>query len=171
MILSREIASYRERHQAPILKRASELFARLSLGSVSGLAVGPDERALECQRGGDGGVAPVGVEALSEGTRYQLYFALRIASLERYLERGQPLPVVLDDVFIHFDDARARVGLELLAELGERTQVLFFTHHERLVEIAARFGDERVRCHELGRAPRLVPEPARAGVSEAAVVR
>lgn len=164
VILAREIASYRERHQAPILKRASELFARLSFGSVSALAVGPDERALECQRGG---AAPVGVEALSEGTRYQLYFALRIASLERYLERGKPLPVVLDDVFIHFDDARAGVGLELLAELAERTQVLFFTHHERLVELAARFGSERVRCHELRRAPR----PEKPGVSEVAFVR
>lgn len=168
VILAREIASYRERHQAPILKRASELFARLSLGSVASLAVGPDERVLECQRGGgDSGAAPVGVEALSEGTRYQLYFALRIASLERYLERGKPLPVVLDDVFIHFDDARAGVGLELLAELAERTQVLFFTHHERLVELAARFGSERVRCHELRRAPR----PEKPGVSEAAFVR
>jgi len=165
VILAREIASYRERHQAPILTRASELFARLSLGSVSGLAVGSDERVLECLRG-DGG-APVGVEALSEGTRYQLYFALRIASLERYLERGKPLPVVLDDVFIHFDDARAEVGLTLLAELAERTQVLFFTHHERLVELAARLGGDRVRCHELSRAPR----PESPGVSEAAVVR
>lgn len=166
VILEREIARYRDRHQAPILQRAGEIFSRLSLGGFQKLAVGTDERVLECVpvQG-----APVGVEGLSEGTRYQLYFALRVASLERYLERGSPLPVVLDDIFIHSDDERARAGLEVLAELAQRTQVLFFTHHSRLVELAAALSPGGAKCHELPRAIRL--SSPRAGVSDGRLVR
>jgi uncharacterized protein YhaN len=163
VILEREIASYRDRHQAPILQRAGELFSRLSLGGFHKLVVGAEERVLECVPAQG---APVGVEGLSEGTRYQLYFALRVASLERYLERGSSLPVVLDDIFIHSDDERARAGLEVLAELAERTQVLFFTHHSRLSELAASLGAGRATCHELPRGARQPSGPRPAPSSE-----
>ena len=46
------------------------------------------------------------------------------------------MPLVVDDILVHFDDDRARAALEILGELSERTQVLFFTHHARLVELA-----------------------------------
>jgi uncharacterized protein YhaN len=46
------------------------------------------------------------------------------------------MPVILDDILIHFDDERARAALEVLGELGRQAQVLFFTHHARLVELA-----------------------------------
>jgi len=35
-----------------------------------------------------------------------------------------------------FDDDRATTALRALARLSERTQVIFFTHHEHLVQIA-----------------------------------
>ena len=38
--------------------------------------------------------------------------ALRLASLERYLDASEPLPLGLDDVLIQFDDERARAALE-----------------------------------------------------------
>ena len=37
---------------------------------------------------------------------------------------------------MNFDSERAAAGLGILGQLAERTQVLFFTHHEHLVEIA-----------------------------------
>ena len=37
---------------------------------------------------------------------------------------------------INFDDARAAAGFKVLAELGQKTQILFFTHHQHLVDIA-----------------------------------
>jgi uncharacterized protein YhaN len=62
--------------------------------------------------------------------------ALRLASLERYLEHNEALPLVLDDVLIHFDDQRAERALAVLGELSQRVQILFFTHHARLLELA-----------------------------------
>jgi uncharacterized protein YhaN len=67
------------------------------------------------------------------------------------------MPLILDDALIHFDDARAAAALEVLAELGRHTQVLFFTHHARMVELArAALPESALQVHEL--APRT---PAR----------
>jgi uncharacterized protein YhaN len=134
VVLQREVERYREQNQGPILKRASALFPRLTLGSFRGLRVGIEERQIVALRE-DG--KEVAVDGLSEGTRYQLYLALRVASLERYLERNPPLPLVLDDILIHFDDERAAAALGVLGELAERVQVLFFTHHARDLTLAA----------------------------------
>ena len=73
---------------------------------------------------------------MSTGTADQLYLALRVASIEDYLERADALPFVADDLFINFDDERAAAGFTLLGELAKKTQVLFFTHHQHLVDIA-----------------------------------
>jgi uncharacterized protein YhaN len=78
----------------------------------------------------------VGVEGMSDGTRDQLYLALRLATLEQYLANHEPLPFIVDDILIQFDDQRAEAALQVLAELSAKTQVLFFTHHWRLVELA-----------------------------------
>ncbi|WP_438039417.1 AAA family ATPase [Sorangium sp. So ce128] len=78
----------------------------------------------------------VDVTGLSDGTRDQLYLALRLASLEHHARTGEPIPLILDDILIHFDDDRARAALAVLGELAGTTQVLFFTHHARLCELA-----------------------------------
>ncbi|HEY6879284.1 MAG TPA: hypothetical protein VI299_14760, partial [Polyangiales bacterium] len=73
-----------------------------------------------------------------------------------FCETRPALPLILDDALIHFDDARASAALEVLAELGARTQVLFFTHHARMVELArAALPDSALDVLEL--APRTAP--------------
>jgi len=44
--------------------------------------------------------------------------------------------VILDDILIHSDDLRASAALQVLAEIAQRTQVLFFTHHSGKKEVA-----------------------------------
>ena len=135
---SREgIERYRERNQGPVLRRAGELFAELTRGSFASLRVDFNDKGEAVLFGvRPGGKPAVGVEGMSTGSRDQLYLALRLASLETYLERHEPLPFIVDDVLIHFDDDRARAVLRVLAEFSKRTQVIFFTHHEHLVRLA-----------------------------------
>jgi uncharacterized protein YhaN len=76
------------------------------------------------------------VEQMSEGTRDQLYLALRLAALDQQLGRAEPLPLIVDDLFINFDDRRSAAGFEALAEIAQKTQVIFFTHHRHLVDLA-----------------------------------
>ncbi len=80
---------------------------------------------------------------MSEGSRDQLYLALRLATIEHWFDHHEPVPFIVDDVLLSFDDARAEATLRTLIELSTRTQVLFFTHHEHLVSLAKRVSDSR----------------------------
>jgi uncharacterized protein YhaN len=137
VILRESIERYRQRSQGTVLDRASGLFARLTLGSFEGLRMDYDDQdqaVLKAVR--PDGDETVGVEGLSLGTADQLYLALRLASLEAYLESHEPVPLIVDDILIQFDDERAAAALEALAEVSRRTQVVLFTHHEHVCQIA-----------------------------------
>jgi uncharacterized protein YhaN len=147
VLLSREVERYREQNQGPVLRRAAELFTRLTHDAYRGLRVGREERALVAVRSND---LEVGVEGLNEAARYHLYLALRLASLERYLEHAEPLPIVLDDILIHFDEDGARAALDVLGDLAQRFQILLFTHHRHNVALAEATAPRgRLFVHEL----------------------
>ena len=119
-----------------MLARAGALLGRLTLGRYTGLRADFDENdrpVLRCLRA-DGTRVPV--EGLSDGARDQLYLSLRLASLERRAASAEPLPLVLDDILIHFDDERATAALAVLADHARTTQVVLFTHHARVVDLA-----------------------------------
>ena len=130
------IDRYRKEKQAPLLKRAGELFQILTLNSFEKLEVQFDVHdSMHLV-----GVRPKGeivpVLGLSSGVEDQLFLALRIAAVEDYLQRAESLPFVADDLFINFDPDRSAAGFEVLGQLAEQTQVLFYTHHQHLVDIA-----------------------------------
>jgi uncharacterized protein YhaN len=60
------------------------------------------------------------------------------------------MPLLLDDLLINFDDDRAKATFEVLDELAAKTQILFFTHHEHLVNLAeAALPKDRLTVHRL----------------------
>ncbi len=136
MLFRWAVDRYRKEKQGPLLKRAGELFRVLTRDSFESLEVTFDHRDSMHLTGvrPDGEV--VAVPGLSTGTEDQLFLALRIAAVEDYLARAVPLPFVADDLFINFDQERSAAGFEVLGQLAERTQVLFFTHHLHLVDVA-----------------------------------
>lgn len=73
-------------------------------------------------------------EFFSTGTYEQIYFALRL-SLATLLGNGTE-PLFLDDFLTAYDDERAELAMNLLAELAKEHQVFFFTCHHRDVENA-----------------------------------
>lgn len=136
VVLQWAIDRYRREKQAPMLKRAGELFAVLTSGSFETLQPEFDEHD-NVQLAGirhDGRRVPVG--GMSTGSADQLYLALRIAAIEDYLDHAEPMPFIADDLFINFDEKRAAAGFRVLNELAKKTQVLFFTHHEHLLDVA-----------------------------------
>lgn len=69
------------------------------------------------------------LEQVSRGTMEQIYFALRMAVGE-ILNPGEPLPVILDDPFLTYDEERVNNTLKWLSECGR--QVLLFTCQARI---------------------------------------
>jgi uncharacterized protein YhaN len=142
VILRREIERYREENQGPLLARGGAYFRCLTLNSFTGLTTDFNEKDEPILLG----VRPTGqrirIEAMSDGTRDQLYLSLRLSSLEKYLEASEPMPFIVDDILVNFDDQRAAATLGALAELSKKIQVLFFTHHRRLVELAQGVADQ-----------------------------
>ncbi len=136
ILLRWAVERYRKEKQGPLLMRAGELFRVLTRNSFERLEVAFDERDNMHLTGvrPDGRIVPV--PGLSTGTEDQLFLALRIAAVEDYLTRAVALPFVADDLFINFDAERSAPGFEVLGQLAERTQVLFYTHHEHLVAVA-----------------------------------
>ena len=136
-LLQWSMERFRQTRQGPMLARASEIFQTLTLGSFSRLLVDADNhdspRLMSIRA--DGG-RPVEVSGLSEGTRDQLYLALRLAALDQQASQGSRMPLIADDLFINFDDRRTAAGLQVLGDVSRRMQVILLTHHDHLVPLA-----------------------------------
>ena len=131
-LLKWSIEQYREEKQGPMLARAGSIFKRLTRGSFEKLNVDFDSEPLKLQAKRTDGTL-VNIDGLSEGTRDQLFLALRLAALDMHLDQAHALPFIADDLFINYDDKRSRQGLEALGELSRKTQVVFLTHHDHLL--------------------------------------
>jgi uncharacterized protein YhaN len=148
--LEESIARFREANQAPMLRRSGEIFAAITASAFTGLQTefsDDDEPTLTAMRRNG---RPVAVEHLSEGSRDQLFLALRLAALEAHLASHEPMPLILDDLLVTFDDERTCAILPVLAAMAARTQVLLFTHHEHLLPLCSRtLGEAGFRLHRL----------------------
>lgn len=128
------IEQYRQSTQDPVIARASELFAHATGGAYERLGVqfGDDDKPVfAAVRSGEQFVSIAG---LSDGTRDQLFLALRLALLEQ--RRGESLPFIGDDILTSFDEVRTAQAIEMLAEFGQVRQTILFSHHRHVAEIA-----------------------------------
>lgn len=149
-VLQQEIERYREEHQDPVLKIGSRYFRELTMGSFTGLRTDVDEKGEPVLVGVRRGDLRLTVDKMSSGTRDQLFLALRLATLEWRLEHSEPMPFIVDDILINFDDDRSRATLGVLAALAKKNQVILFTHHRRIIDEAMQFdGRGNIRIHEL----------------------
>lgn len=133
-LLKTEIERYRREHQDPILKLASAYFSQLTIGAFPGLRSDFDDNSNPILVGVCPDGSTRGVEAMSSGTRDQLYLALRLATLEWRLEKHEPMPFIADDILVNFDDVRSEATLKALATLAQKNQVILFTHHQQIVK-------------------------------------
>ena len=130
-----------------MLERASEAFRIMSRDRYSGLAAQPDgSREVLVALATGGGSKQV--DQLSDGTRAQLYLALRIAGYHEFARNNGPVPFIADDIMESFDDDRTTEAFGLLAEMSKTGQVIYLTHHAHLCDIAAK-ACPSVCIHEL----------------------
>jgi uncharacterized protein YhaN len=152
LLLDKTVESYRQANEGPLVARANEIFI-----SIAGHQPPDDFEKLDVdyQKPNDprlialraNGVA-CRVEQMSEGTRDQLWLALRIAALELRARDAEPMPFLADDLFASSDAMRTGVGIRYLAELARHTQVILFTHHDYVIDAATRIVPE-AKFHQM----------------------
>ncbi|WML26307.1 AAA family ATPase [Neobacillus sp. OS1-33] len=150
-LLQRTIDEFREKNQSTILDMAGEIFRRFTSGKYMELRVDYDDNTPFIEAVHSDGTKRR-VHQMSDGTRDQLFLSLRLAFVQQHLDSSDPLPVIIDDVFVNFDDERTKAALEVLHELSEKTQILYFTHHQSVVNMTEKMkASGRVHVYDLSK--------------------
>lgn len=125
-----EASSQLQRRFAPRISQLGQQYLRrLTLGRYDRLMLN-DNLTLRC--GSTDELTLRDPLWRSEGTTDQLYLALRLAVAQ---ELTPDAPLILDDAFVRFDNARLQAALELLQEIAEEKQVILFTCQSREQEM------------------------------------
>jgi uncharacterized protein YhaN len=151
VVLEKSLAKIEMVGDSVLLRRISEFFRTLTDGVYSRVytEVQDDnvprlilqERAFPDER--------KTVRELSEGTRDQLYLALRLAAIEEHAATAPPLPFIGDDILQTFDDERALAAMRVLRELSKKVQVILLTHHRHILTLAANLQKDAVHICSL----------------------
>ncbi len=148
--LQSQIERFRKENQGPLLEKSGRVFRSVTRGAFAGLGAQFNADDLPVLVGLRLDQSAVPISGMSDGSRDQLYLSLRLAALDRYLETHEPMPLILDDLLITFDDDRAAAILPQLAGLSRRTQIFLFTHHDHLIALCRRIlGEDAFHLHRL----------------------
>ena len=119
----------RERLHAPLLRHLRpflhDIFPSAELKLGDGFVVQGLKRE---------GPAPENFERLSDGTKEQIAVLVRLAMGAMLCERGQEVPIILDDALVFSDDTRIEQMFTALTRAGKNQQVIVFTCRTRTFE-------------------------------------
>lgn len=148
-LLAEALRRHREKAQGPVVALAGEYFRLMTGGRFARLLVDADS-ATPVLLAQPAQGQPMEIAALSEGTADQLYLALRLAALQVQRQPERMMPLVLDDVFMTADDGRAANMFRALEKFAAQGQVMVFTHHHHLMDIASgAVAGSALRVHQL----------------------
>ncbi|EAD8960020.1 hypothetical protein AL431_09585 [Listeria monocytogenes] len=118
------------------LKLASEYFNHLTSGNYRKVYLQDNRLQVESKDS-----IPFFPEELSQATKEQLYLAIRFALID-VIHKDFPLPIIIDDGFVHFDSSRMGQMMQLLQKRKSENQIIFFTCHQ---ETRKYFSSEDIR--------------------------
>ncbi|MEK9628503.1 MAG: AAA family ATPase [Nitrospinota bacterium] len=132
---------YEKTRQPGVIRAAENLFSEITSGAYDHIIkpIDSDDILIENDRH-----KRKGVQEMSRGTLEQLYLAMRFGLIEEYESRSEPLPAVLDDVFVNFDDERDQKLIEVLNQFGKQRQVIVLTCHQRSLEAYKGIGANQI---------------------------
>lgn len=137
-LLREAVERFQRERQPEVMRRASEWFRLVTEGAYDRVFATMGNRSqIVVETPGGRTFAP---DALSRGTREQLYLSLRLAWIDERAAHGRILPLILDDILVNADPGRQRRLVELLRVFGERYQVLYLTCHPEMVRLFEEVG-------------------------------
>ena len=138
-VLNRAQAIYESGKQPEIMMMANQFLKEMTMGKYV-LTISDNGKDIQIEDN----MHRIKTEAVwSSGTGDQVYLAIRLAMALSFGSQIEPLPIVLDDIFVRFDEERQKETLRFLMELGKTQQIFLFTCHARTMHLAEEAGYEK----------------------------
>jgi uncharacterized protein YhaN len=128
--INQTMYNLKEKRLPFVLNKAQQFFNLLTNGRYDSLEVNEDGIFEAINQQG----IRFRIAELSQATKEQAYISLRFALAES-LVNTIPLPIVMDDPFVHFDRFRVKQMVQLMTDLENNHQFLYFTCHEDMTTI------------------------------------
>ncbi len=140
-MLEQAKVNYEKERQPSVIQSAQKIFSQITNGKYQRIFKPLDSDEVLADE--SSGLRKT-VYEMSRGSREQLYLAMRLGLIEEYETRSEPLPIIMDDVLVNFDDSRGKKVLEILSTFAENRQVIVLTCHQHTAEIYREFGSHFV---------------------------
>jgi uncharacterized protein YhaN len=129
---------YERERQPDVVKSAQAYFREITNGRYVRITAPPGDASVRVETEAGEQLVP---SELSRGTVEQLYLALRFGLIEEFASHAEPLPVVMDDILVNFDESRAARAASAIGRLATTHQVIFFTCREETARALDPTGD------------------------------
>lgn len=128
-----EAQTYYERVRQPlVIRKAGEYLHLMTQGRYT-LQASFDGKELYTV---DGTGRRIPEKQWSSGTGDQVYLAIRMSLAMAFSKQIEPMPLILDDILVRFDEKRQHEAIRFLADLGRTEQVFLFTCSQETARIA-----------------------------------
>ena len=136
-VLTESFAEIRSCYGGVLEAKATEIFSGLTAGRYKKINISKSfDLSVEHSEYFGGKEA----EYLSSGAYDQAYLSLRLALSSLITADGEPLPVILDDPFVNYDDIRTLAAAEYLQGFSQSLQTVLFTCHSSDSDAAQKAG-------------------------------
>lgn len=129
-----EAQSYYERVRQPLVIRQAGDYLHLMTQGRYTLQASFDGRQLYAV---DGTQRRIPEKQWSSGLGDQIYLAIRISLAMAFSNQIEPMPLILDDILVRFDEQRQKEAIHFLADLGKKEQIFLFTCSQTTRDLAA----------------------------------
>lgn len=121
--------NYRDKYMLRIMDQTSDFFSILTNNAYAHVFAPTKERLIQVESADR---LRYSASELSQGTRDQLYIALRLA-ISEVMSDSHHMPFIIDDAFVHFDDSRMEQMINLITAISANRQVILFTCKKEII--------------------------------------
>ncbi len=136
-IFNKAIAKYESTRQPDVLNMAQSVFSDITDSKYPKLKMLAENQELIVL---DQNGKSKKVTELSRGSMEELYFSMRLGLIDVYEKRAEPMPFVMDDTFVNFDDQRRDKAINALQEFAKNRQVIVLTCHTHVNDMFKNIG-------------------------------
>lgn len=140
-ILEQAKQKYEQERQPDVIRAAEEIFSKVTGGKYRRIFKPFDNDEILIDNGAG---QSKGVIEMSRGAREQLYLAMRLGLIEEYEARAEPLPVIMDDVLVNFDDQRRGRTMDILNNFAQSRQIIILTCHRQALASYKKLGAHQI---------------------------